>query len=393
MPRRSLGILIFLLVSVLMSRAQGDIVFLKIGDDAVTKAEFEYYFNRSPVDDVQEYLPAFVDYKLKVLYAREIGLDTLSDFLTQREYYQKALETHGEGVKRSGRTREWIRLKHVTKWLKQQVGKAEEQQAKASLDSLYAAWRKDGIVGESTGEFLWLPKHYLLAEWIRELDKLDENELSAPFSSPLGWHIVWWEAKGHIAQPEGAGMRHVSPEMLALRKKEVDEALLVATLARLDASAYTEKELETFFAEHYEKYDWELPHYQGAVFHCKDKKAAKAIKKALKRCDFHSWKEAVKSKLDVSYKMEYGLFRIGKNKYVDKLVFKCGGFEPLADYPYTFVMGKKLKGPESYQDVRDKVVDDYLKVQEKRRNDVLKQKYKVEIKEEVLKTVNNSRNI
>ena len=64
----------------------------------------------------------------------------------------------------------------------------------------------------------------------------------------------------------------------------------------------------------------------------------------------------------------------------------------MSEYPCTFVMGKKLKAPDSYKDVRDKVVKFYLDFQEKSLNDVVKHKYKVEINEEVLKTVNNSRN-
>ena len=46
MPRRLLGILIFLLVSVLVARAQGDIVLMQVGDEVVSKVEFEYYWNR-----------------------------------------------------------------------------------------------------------------------------------------------------------------------------------------------------------------------------------------------------------------------------------------------------------------------------------------------------------
>ena len=90
---------------------------------------------------------------------------------------------------------------------------------------------------------------------------------------------------------------------------------------------------------------------------------------------------------------ESGFYRIGDNVYVDKLAFKCGGFEPKEGYPYTWVLGEKLKkGPENLEDVRDKVVDGYRKQQKKDRMERLKQKYRVEINEEVLKTVNNEGN-
>ena len=90
-------------------------------------------------------------------------------------------------------------------------------------------------------------------------------------------------------------------------------------------------------------------------------------------------------------RMEAGVFQIGTNRYIDKLVFKCGSFQPEPDLPYTFVMGKKLKkGPESYEDVREAVVKDYLTVYEDAWLKDLKRKYKVEINQEVLKTVNNN---
>ena len=92
MPRGLLGILIFLLVSVSVARAQGDIVLLRIGDTQVYKSEFEYYFNRSNCNTSQEFLEEFVTYKAKALYAKELGLDTFPDFIAQRMYYLQVLD-------------------------------------------------------------------------------------------------------------------------------------------------------------------------------------------------------------------------------------------------------------------------------------------------------------
>ena len=60
-------------------------------------------------------------------------------------------------------------------------------------------------------------------------------------------------------------------------------------------------------------------------------------------------------------------------------------------FAYVFVMGKKLKkGPESYEDVKDAVIKDYQAVYQDAWLKDLKRKYKVEINQEVLKTVNNN---
>ena len=400
MPRGLLGILIFLLVSVSVARAQGDIVLLRIGDTQVYKSEFEYYFNRSNCNTSQEFLEDFIAYKAKTLYAKELGLDTFPDFINQKMYYLQSLEgllgkKDPVGCQSSAAGEEWMELWHVTCPLEQHVPKADEIKAKSFMDSISSVL-KDNVVGEGKiGKTLWIPRHLLFPEWDKALAGLTQGEISKPFYSPIGLHIVCWKDKRMDEKPLEKEMDSEVVSAFNYKVKEVEDALLVMALSMNRSVSYSEEELEEFFIRYREGYQWDYPHYRGAVFHCKNKKTAKAIKKHLKRYDFSSWEEALNGLNFVyaeSYRMEYGLFQIGKNKYVDKLIFKCGSFEPLSDYPYTFVMGKKLKVPDSYKDVRDKVVKDYLDYQDRHWNDVVKHKYKVEINEEVLKTVNYSGN-
>ena len=58
------------------------------------------------------------------------------------------------------------------------------------------------------------------------------------------------------------------------------------------------------------------------------------------------------------------------------------------EYPYSDVFGKKLKRPETYQDVRNLVVADYQDMLEKAWIYELRQRYSVSVNQEVLKTVN-----
>lgn len=400
MPRGLLGILIFLLVSVSVARAQGDIVLLRIGDTQVYKSEFEYYFNRSNCNTSQEFLEDFIAYKAKTLYAKELGLDTFPDFINQKMYYLQSLEgllgkKDPVGCQSSAAGEEWMELWHVTCPLEQHVPKADEIKAKSFMDSISSVLKDDVVSEGKIGKTLWIPRHLLLPEWDKALAGLTQGEISKPFYSPIGLHIVCWKDKRIDEKPLEKEMDSEVVSAFNYKVKEVEDALLVMALSMNRSFSYSEEELEEFFIRYREGYQWDYPHYRGAVFHCKNKKTAKAIKKHLKRYDFSSWEEALNGLNFVyaeSYRMEYGLFQIGKNKYVDKLIFKCGSFEPLSDYPYTFVMGKKLKVPDSYKDVRDKVVKDYLDYQDRHWNDVVKHKYKVEINEEVLKTVNNSGN-
>ena len=141
MPRGLLGILIFLLVSVSVARAQGDIVLLRIGDTQVYKSEFEYYFNRSNCNTSQEFLEDFIAYKAKTLYAKELGLDTFPDFINQKMYYLQSLEgllgkKDPVGCQSSAAGEEWMELWHVTCPLEQHVPKADEIKAKSFMDSI-----------------------------------------------------------------------------------------------------------------------------------------------------------------------------------------------------------------------------------------------------------------
>ena len=400
MPRGLLGVLIFLLVSVSVARAQGDIVLMRIGETQVSKSEFEYYFNRSNCNLPQEFLEDFIAYKAKALYAKDLGLDTFPDFVAQRMYYLQTLDglagkNNPIEYRFSTEGEEWLELWHITCPLEQHASKTDESKVKAYMDSVSSELKENVVSEGKIGKTLWIPRHFLLPEWDKVLAGLPQGEISKPFYSPIGMHIVCWKDK--IIGGSSLNKKVDSEEVPVHDHKvrEIEDALLVMALSMNKEISYSESDLEEFFNDYRKVYRWDYPHYRGAVFHCKNKKTAKAIKKHLKQYDYSSWEGALNGLNSVyaeSYQMEYGLFQIGKNKYVDKLIFKCGSFEPLSEYPYTFVMGKKLKAPDSYNDVREKVVKDYLDFQERSWNDVIKHKYKVEINEEVLKTVNNSRN-
>ena len=55
---------------------------------------------------------------------------------------------------------------------------------------------------------------------------------------------------------------------------------------------------------------------------------------------------------------------------------------------YTAVYGKKISAPETVDDVRQQVISDYQEALEKRWVEALRKRYRVEIDENVLQTVN-----
>lgn len=392
MPRRLLGVLILLLVSVAIGRAQGDAVLFTVGADTVRQHEFEYHWKRSTEDSRDAFLQKYGRFKQKVQYAKDLGLDTLPEYRLRKEQFQQLFDRKGKGIRRSvASAQEWIKLVHVTCLLDQQADKQQILQSKAYLDSLYAVIQQGGKI--PVKELSWMQTRHLLNEWQKQLEGLGKNEYSQPFYSPMGVHLIAWTDR----RMGSSGNVFSLETDEAFREKEVEEGLLVTSLdAYVEQNLNcTEQELEKYFKQRRSDYGWGTPHFRGAVIHCQDKKTAKKIKKYLQKYPERHWPKAWNSmpeEITKEARLETGLFPIGKNPFVDKLVFKCGTFDPLTDYPYSWVLGKKLKkGPTHWEDVREKVYQDCKKDKKEAEMEAIIRKYELEIDEEVLKTVNHER--
>ena len=395
MPRRLLGVFILLLASSSFVWAQGDVVLLTVGGDSVSRSEFEYYLAKSQEKRGHVLAQTLGRFKQKVQWAKELGLDTLPDYVRQKEACRWRLMANKETSSKQESAlsaKEWVKLKHITYPLNQYSGKTQEREGWKQLDSLHAELKQGADVPFES--MPWTQTRHLLGEWQEQLGSLEKGEYSRPFLSPLGMHIILWTDKR--TEKSQGGIQ--SSDDYDFRVKELEEGLLLVHLdACLDERfPVTEPELDTYFAKYREKYGWGTPHYQGAVIHCQDKKEAKRIKKFLAKYPEALWKEALERMPDDVSKgclMEVGLFAIGSNPYVDKLAFKCGTYEPLADYPYTWLLGKRLKkGPVSYKDVRKEVEKDCREEKKKTEMEAFMQKFPIEFNEEVLKTVNHFRN-
>ena len=136
-----------------------------------------------------------------------------------------------------------------------------------------------------------------------------------------------------------------------------------------------------------------IPRFKGFVFHYKNPKEKKAIKKFLAKQTGDNWRAEVKKRFNkdsvqVLVNGPY-LCKRGENPYVDQYIFKTGQGRVLPSFPYSDVAGKKLSQPKSYRDVKSLVVADYQEELEKAWVADLRAKYPFEIDQEVLKTVNN----
>jgi len=149
--------------------------------------------------------------------------------------------------------------------------------------------------------------------------------------------------------------------------------------------------LTAYFEANKQNYTWDEPHYKGYVVLAKDAQTKKKMQKETARMDpekavsylYDNYKVG-----DVSYvKIEKGLFKKGDNPFVDEAAFKSGVATRPAEFQDFFLLGKLLKNPESYTDVRGLVVTDYQNYLEELWLKKLNEKYKVTVYPEVFSTI------
>ena len=445
--------MIVALFFVLQASADGREVVMRIGGREVSVAEFSYYYSvaaRHHKESPSRYLQRFLLYKLKVADARSHGWDTLPDYRLQRMVLRgEALKKWGEaspaynGLLRrrfadeESRLQDKSRVKfeHITLLLSQHASAAEERKARVRMDSVFRALQAGASFEALAARYAlpagqggmlpsgrWLPEAFLIGEIADRLNSLQPGGWSAPFESPFGLHIVkLLERKPGVTFEEALpqlredvaddvgflmqlpdSLRHMhrvdSLSQMSLQLKQLDEALLAARWDKVHAAEnerpVTENELSAYFEGHREDYDWTLPHFRGGVFYCRNKKAASALKKCIKKLPREEWAAAIHrlaaTDSTLQCRMVEGVYAIGENPAVDKAVFKCGEAVPPEGYPYVWVHGKKLKRPKYYTDVREAVERDLRLRREEQLMEGLKRQYTVEIHQDVIKTVNCS---
>ena len=179
LPRRLLGVYLLLLVSISKMWAQGEVVLLTVGSEKVSRSEVEYHFSRSSEKRADVFTETYGRFKQKVLYAKELGLDTLSEHIRRKTILSEVMTSRGQKNEAVRTGKEWVKLVHVTYPLKQSATKVEQQRGRAYMDSLYLSLK--GNSNLQMEEIPWMQTRYLLNEWKAVLRNLAPNEWSQPF--------------------------------------------------------------------------------------------------------------------------------------------------------------------------------------------------------------------
>ena len=201
-----------------------DPVVMTVNGQNVTRSEFEYSYNKNNGDDViekttvEQYVPLFVNYKLKVAAALDARLDTLASFKAEfakyRDQQVRPTIVTSEDVENEARRiyadrlnmigdKGLIRPAHILMRLAQKASRAAQDSAKMRIDSIYACLQRgedfadlatrfsqDPGSAKRGGQLPWICTGQTLKEFEDVAFVLNKGETSKPFLSPVGYHIV-----------------------------------------------------------------------------------------------------------------------------------------------------------------------------------------------------------
>lgn len=201
-----------------------DPVVMTVNGQNVTRSEFEYSYNKNNGDDViekttvEQYVPLFVNYKLKVAAALDARLDTLASFkqefakyrdqqvrptiVTSEDVENEARRIYADRLNMIG-DKGLIRPAHILMRLAQKASRAAQDSAKMRIDSIYACLQRgedfadlatrfsqDPGSAKRGGLLPWICTGQTLKEFEDVAFSLNKGETSKPFLSPVGYHIV-----------------------------------------------------------------------------------------------------------------------------------------------------------------------------------------------------------
>lgn len=399
MPRIIWGIIVvFLLVPVHNIQAQGEIVF-SIAGKPCYKTELEQLMIKTGASDKIEALNTVIDFKLKVHHAKELGIDTTKVFRLKMESLWQEMLSDAQ-KKLSTSQMPIVDYTLYTIRMQQHGSKLSAFDCGRIMNDVFTSLEKGVSDNELGAIFPLLERQERTAFTLDELmpdvevqlRQLNVEEFSHPFLSALGMHIV----RKHGLKEGDSNMivESTSPSLLQ-QKKDAEDALLVKMVVNKLAGNLNEpvdEEILDFFTRNKKRYEWSTPRFYGIVIHGISKKVLKKAKKSLSGKQNNSLEELV-GLLKTNFKdliiVDSGLFELGNNAVVDKLVFKKGKGVKQIDYPYSAVVGAKLN-PEDVKlsEVKDKVVRDCKRAKELDVFMGIRALYDVEINQEVLKSVN-----
>lgn len=343
-----------------------------------------------------------------------------------------------------------VKVAHILIMVPRNANDSLNATAKAKADSIYGVLKKGGDFADMAkkysqdpgsaqegGELPWIVKGQTLKEFEDKAWSLKNGEVSEPVKTAAGWHILLKkEARNffdYASQREaimkfidGRGLReqiidakldtlakqqNTTPEKILEAKKveleqtdpslkyliqEYHDGLLLYDIANAtvwDKARQDSVGQEEYFKAHRKKYAWKEPRFKGIAYCARHEEDIQKVKDVLKDKPFNEWADILRNTFNndsvLRIRAEKGIFSVGMNALVDKLVFgKDTTVTAVKDFPYTDVYGRKINAPDGVDDVRQQVITDYQDSLEKQWVKALRKRYKVQVDNKVVATVN-----
>ena len=357
-----------------------DPVVMTINGQNVTRSEFEYSYNKNNGDEViekttvEQYVPLFVNYKLKVAAALDARLDTLASFkqefakyrdqqvrptiVTSEDVENEARKIYDDRQKMIG-DKGLIRPAHILIRLSQKASSAAQDSAKARIDSIYACLKsgadfadlatrlsQDPGSAKRGGLLPWICIGQTLKEFEDVAFALNKGEMSEPFLSPVGYHIVKMTDRKQLEPYDSLRANIIT----FIEKRNLRDAIAqrkVSEMVKSSDGRLTAAEIMQQRADSLAKVD-----------------------------------EAMKYLIQ-EYHDGLLLFEVSNRE-----VWEKAAADSVGQMKWYKKYRKKRYGKKKYEEVKAAVTADWQDELEKRWVDALRKRYDVVIYDEVLKTVN-----
>ena len=249
---------ILLTAAVVGMTAANDPVLMKINGQKVKLSEFEYMYHKNSDQQMQpltldEYVDMFVNYKMKVLAAEEAGIDTTKSFLKEFNGYRADLakpylrdqSVEDDLLKKAyQQVAEEVRVAHIMLPLsgtedgdKVVVARLDSIRNEVlnngqSWDGLCSQFSIDNGSKNNGGDQGYIDgQRGLPYKFIEAAYETPVGEISAPFATPYGYHIV----KVADRRPSSGQVqaRHIFKKLMGNDYTPEDEARVKATIDSL----------------------------------------------------------------------------------------------------------------------------------------------------------------
>lgn len=230
---------VFLLIAVNTVYSQNtddDAVLMIINNHNVTKGEFVRIYKKNNTKDnvidtksLKDYLELFINFKLKVLEAQSLGLDTLHTFRNELAGYRKQLanpyltdkEVEEKLLKEAyERKKVAVRASHILIKVPENASPADtlaaynktleiqkKIQAGSDFSKLAMEFSDDEATKNNGGDISYFSAFSTVYPFENMAYKLKEGEISPPLRTSFGYHII--KVTGHKPNPGEVKVAHI----------------------------------------------------------------------------------------------------------------------------------------------------------------------------------------